>query len=37
MVSAVGGVSGRTRKYMFQCGNAAQAMWIFNLVGGGGR
>lgn len=31
----VGGVSGRTRKWMLQCGSAMEARWIFGLLGGG--
>ena len=31
-VPAVGGVSGRTRKWMIQCRCAADANWIFGLV-----
>lgn len=34
MVAAVGGVSGRTRKWMFQCATAKETAWIFSLVGG---
>jgi hypothetical protein len=37
MVAAVGGVSGRTRKWMFHCASAAETTWIFSLVGGGVR
>jgi hypothetical protein len=32
MVGRAGGVSGRTRKWMFQCGCAGDANWIFGLV-----
>jgi len=35
MAGAVGGVSGRQRKWMFQCSNSSQARWIFALLGGG--
>lgn len=34
-IGAVGGVSGRTRKWMVQCASAGEAAWIFGLVGGG--
>jgi hypothetical protein len=37
VIGAVGGVSGRTRKWLFQCASAAEATWVFALVGGGGR
>jgi hypothetical protein len=37
VVAAVGGVSGRTRKWMFHCASAAETTWIFSLVGGGVR
>jgi hypothetical protein len=36
MIGAVGGVSGRTKKYMISCKDARQAKWIFALLGGGG-
>ncbi|KAL3424764.1 glucan 4-alpha-glucosidase [Phlyctema vagabunda] len=32
MIGPVGGVSGRTRKWMLQCGSATEAHWIFGLV-----
>lgn len=34
-VAAVGGVSGRTRKWMFHCASGAATAWVFSLVGGG--
>lgn len=33
-VPAIGGVSGRTRKWMFQTQRAGDCVWIYNLVGG---
>ncbi len=36
-VAANGGVSGRTRKWMFHFASAAQTTWVFSLVGGGVR
>jgi hypothetical protein len=35
MAAASGGVSGKQRRWMFQCQNRDQAKWIFALLGGG--
>ncbi len=35
MAPATGGVTGRQTKWMLQCENAAQARWIFGMLGGG--
>lgn len=35
LVPAVGGVAGRTRKWLFQTGRAGDCEWIFGLVGVG--
>ena len=36
-VAAIGGVSGRTRRWMFHFASAAETAWVFSLVGGGMR
>lgn len=36
-VAAIGGVSGRTRRWMFHFASAAETAWVFSLVGGGVR
>jgi len=36
-VAAIGGVSGRTRRWMFHFASAAETAWAFSLVGGGVR
>jgi hypothetical protein len=33
-VAAIGGVSGRTRRWMFHFASAAETAWVFSLVGG---
>ncbi|KAH8815662.1 hypothetical protein F5884DRAFT_666494 [Xylogone sp. PMI_703] len=35
MIGAVGGVSGRTRKWLLQSGNSSDADWIYGLVASG--